>query len=144
MLDASGCCVPPPSPPTPDAITRIMKTWESAIATSPADTHTLPSISIQNSPADSASSPAGTWRMADAPLKTERSIPTCVNDRPMSSLINGRSGTSSAKNRSLHTCMVEPNNSVRRDRGALVINETIAIPYTSLGRCGRRATLSRG
>ena len=137
MLDASGCWVPPPRPPMPDVITRITKTWDRAIATSPADTHTFPRISIQNSPADSASRPAGTWRMAEAPLKTERNRPTCVNDRPISSFMIGRRGTSSAKNRSLHTCMVDPKSSVRRDLGALVRNESIAVPYTRSHRFGR-------
>ena len=32
--------------------------------------------------------------------------------------------------------MVEPNISVRRDRGALVRNETIAVLYTTSRRCG--------
>ena len=136
MLDARGCWVPPPSPATPETRRSTRKTGATAIATSPPDTQTFPSISIQNSPADSASRPAGTCRIADAPLKTDRSIPTCVNDRPMSSLMNGRRGTSSAKNRSLHTCMVEPKTSVRRDLGALVMNETIAVPYTTQRLCG--------
>ena len=124
MLEASGCCVPPPSPPMPDATTSAQNTGDSAIAISPTVTHTLPMISSQNSPMLSARNPAGTWSTADAPLNTERSSPTSVNDSPMSSLINGRSGTRRAKNKSLHTCIVDPNISVRRERGALVMNET--------------------
>ena len=126
MLEARGCWVPPPSPPAAEVASSAMNAGDSAMATRPTDTHTLPNTSIQNSPKLSARNPAGACRTPDAPLKTDRSSPTCAKDRFMSSLMKGSSGTSSAKNRSLQTCIAEPKTSVRRERGALVMNESIA------------------
>jgi len=135
MLEASGCCIPPPKPAIPEATRSTTNTGDAAIPTSPADTQMLPNTSIQNSPTLSARNPAGICNTPDAPLKTDLIRPTSVNDRSMSSLIKGKRGTIKAKNRSLQMCMVEPKIRVRLALGALVKKEINIRTRTSYRHC---------
>ena len=105
MLVASGCCVPPPRPPTRAAPSRSGNVDAAAIPTRPAATQMFPPISSQNSPARSPRYPAGTCSAAEAPLDTERSRPAWVYESRSwgSDWMSGSRGTVMAKNRSLHT-----------------------------------------
>ena len=68
ILEANGCCVPPPRPPIIANTNSNQNPFDIPIPINPAEAHKLPVTSIQNSPKYSAKKPAGTCSTAVAPL----------------------------------------------------------------------------
>ena len=78
MLEARGCCVPPPSPPIMVIEISDQKPGITDIPIKPMETQIFPPSNIQNSPICSAKNPAGIWRTAEVPAKADRNMPISV------------------------------------------------------------------